>query len=72
VSRATKWGTPYTGPLYTSCATGKAGWQERAHARAAMRSMPKGHGMSAYLCDGCDLWHIGHLPSVIKRGMASR
>lgn len=67
-----KWGTPWTGPIYTTCSTGKTAWAERAHARNALKSMAKGHGMSAYHCDGCGLWHIGHLAPVIKRGMSER
>ena len=66
------WLEPWSGPIYTECATGKTAWAERAHARNALRSMPKGHGMSAYRCQGCDLWHIGHLAPVVKRGMSER
>lgn len=72
MSRGSKWGTPYAGPIHVECPTGKTAWQERSHARAALRAMPKGHGMSAYFCTRCELWHVGHLAPVVRRGMSAR
>jgi hypothetical protein len=66
------WQPPYAGPIHVDCSSGKTGWAERSHARAALKTIPKGHGMSAYLCVSCDYYHIGHLAPVVKRGRSER
>lgn len=44
---------------WTTCAaTGKRGWATKALAKRSGRLT--GKGLSAYRCDRCDRWHIGH------------
>lgn len=41
--------------------------------RAARRSIPKHLGVTPYPCDHIHgMWHVGHLPTVVKQGDAGR
>ena len=57
---------------------GKIRYQTRADAKKARRRiysarLPGRDGpLSAYLCDVCDYFHLGHLPQVVRRGEVSR
>lgn len=53
---------------------GKRGYFSRKAAKAAQRANhPDDSGMRPYRCDeGTGLWHIGHLPDVVKqRGLVA-
>lgn len=48
--------------LWLRCpTTGKRGYADRRAAKSARRDTDK--GMRIYLCDDCDRFHIGHVPS---------
>lgn len=70
ISGAWSWGT-------NSCVTGKRAWQARADAKAFARLLGRQGkpGMNAYRCTiegGCGLFHIGHLPGVVRSGEVGR
>ncbi len=53
------------------CPSGKVVFLTRKRARTAARRTPN-RRLSAYLCDHCGRWHLGKLPSVIRRGKIGR
>lgn len=53
-------------PARNSC--GKLAYPTREAARHGIRRHSQGDQMRPYRCDGCGLWHAGHLPTAVKRG----
>lgn len=53
-------------------ATGKRMWSTRRRARTAARRVNPGEHMSAYRCDGCGWFHIGHIPRAVVDGVIER
>jgi hypothetical protein len=53
-------------PARGSCPTGKVQFASRKQARrgAKYRSI----SLSAYRCEDCDWWHLGHLPQRVRNG----
>ena len=49
---------------------GKKRWQSKADAKAMAKRTPGGHELSAYRCG--NYWHLGHIPTVVKHGDATR
>lgn len=52
--------------------TGKKMWSSRREAKLAARRVNRGEHMSAYRCEGCDWFHIGHIPEAVRTGERSR
>ena len=50
--------------------TGKRKYFTRADAKMASRQIHE--RMSAFLCDHCGAFHNGHLPAMVRRGLAPR
>lgn len=55
------------------CSTGKRGYPERAGAKEVAKFMSKtgNPGTHVYRCAECRNWHVGHLPSAVRRGEVS-
>ena len=53
-------------------ATGKAKWLTKADARKHARRAHAGEHMSTYACDDCGMWHVGHLPVSVRKGVEGR
>lgn len=68
------WSSHWAGPIYTPCSSGKTGWAERSQAKKALRQMTGSNArtMSAYRCDECGNFHVGHLARPVRRGMSER
>lgn len=52
--------------------TGKKMWSSRQQAKLVARRVNPGQHMSAYRCEGCDWFHIGHMPQIVKAGDLDR
>jgi len=50
-----------------SGACGKVAYHDRKAARRALKTLPQ-QRMRPYACDGCGLWHVGHLTKAVRRG----
>lgn len=62
---------PDRGFITGICSSGKKSFYNRKGARGLARTL-KAEGDSAvrpYYCDECMHWHVGHLPTVIRRGV---
>lgn len=74
-ARTARWSDRARDPQYSTgnCSTGKREYVSKADARLALKRMrgTTGH-LDAYLCRGCDRWHVGHLPKMVIRGDATR
>lgn len=49
---------------------GKREWPTRKDAKAAARRFFPGERLSVYRCG--DVWHLGHLPTAVRRGHITR
>lgn len=60
--------------FYPACSTKKRGYYGRADARAAAKATPNRGKLrlTAYLCEECGFWHIGHIPTQVKNGDLDR
>ncbi|MGN7187051.1 hypothetical protein [Microbacterium enclense] len=69
VDMAAKWDST----MYTSddCPTRKRSWRDRAAAKKAAKNM-RGQHMNVYVCEHCSGFHLGHLPSIVIRGVVER
>jgi len=59
------------------CGSGKREFLTRADAKRARKSLKaagggRQSGLSEYLCGDCNLWHVGHLPPHVRRGLSAR
>jgi hypothetical protein len=66
-----------TGSWSTCKDCGKLSHSSRKDARAFAKLRYPGANLSSYVCQsgedyGVERWHIGHLPSIIARGVVSR
>ena len=59
------------GYIGTCTETGKRQWPSRRAAQATSKQI-RGNHMSAYRCDHCEFWHLGHLPRNVVHGFADR
>lgn len=50
---------------------GKRRYIKRAGAKAVIKSLPDNRAMREYRCPVGEGWHIGHLPSAVRRGLRS-
>lgn len=57
----------------TSCSSGKWTYPDRAQAKThAAKMRAAGHGgLRPYRCRECGRWHVGHKPTVVRRGLMS-
>lgn len=57
----------------TCAACGKQGFASRRDAKRAARSLGRQY-LNSYRCERAvtELWHLGHLPTIVKRGRAAR
>ena len=55
---------------FVTCECGKRSYMNRANAKKAARRIDR--SLHAYKCKLSGLWHIGHLPDVVRRGHLSR
>lgn len=53
-------------------ATGKRMWSSRRRAKLTARRVNPGEHMSAYECESCHWWHIGHMPEAVRSGDVPR
>jgi len=61
----------------TGCVSGKRMYASKSVARRARRSLKRAggdraSGLSEYLCDACNHFHVGHLPPHVRRGIGAR
>lgn len=56
-----------------TCICGKQGFSSKKAAKQVARSLGRRY-LNSYRCEYAptELWHLGHLPTVVKRGHASR
>lgn len=59
------------GYIGTCPESGKRQFTSRRTAAATAKQI-RGRHMSAYRCDECEFWHLGHLPANVVHGFADR
>jgi hypothetical protein len=59
-------GTYVPPPARGDCPTGKVQFASRKQARRGARF--RSVRLSAYDCDQCAFWHLGHLPTRVRNG----
>lgn len=61
-------------PSSTSvCPSGKLAHTTRRGAKEQALRLRQMYGqhLRPYLCEFCDLWHVGHLPFAVRQGLSS-
>lgn len=63
----------YTRAWVTCDTTGKRGYGTRRAAKEVVVALNNGArgGMRPYRCAACRVWHVGHLPGVVRSGEVS-
>lgn len=72
-SKPSKAGVDYRGATKDgTCSSGRWAWPERAGAKSLLRTLRRNgdHGSRVYRCPECNLFHVGHLPKVVRDGDA--
>ena len=56
-----------------ACPSGKRTHPDRASAKRHAANVRRSNGehLRPYRCPSCDLWHVGHLPDDVVRGIRS-
>lgn len=72
-STTSKNGVDYHGATKDACSSKKWGWPSREGARSLLRTLRNAgdHGSRVYRCPECALFHVGHIPRVVRNGETS-